>query len=1008
MFCGRDAARAAVATLMMLALGGGNAAAQYFGMNKVRYETFDFKVAATEHFDIYHYPAEKAAVDEAARMAERWYARLSTILGHRLPNKQPLILYAAHPHFRQTNAIPGFLGESTGGVTEAFKRRIVLPFAGPLAGTDHVLGHELVHAFQYDLGGRLGRGISQLPLWFIEGMAEYLSVGPLDPVTAMWMRDAVAREDLPDIEDLNSPEYFPYRYGHALWSYLAGRWGDEVVGTILRAAIQERNAIGGIETVTGVDVETLSQDWHRALSRAYAPVLEVIGRGDTGSRRAILTSENSGELNVAPSLSPDGRHVAFLSERDLFSIDLFLADTETGRIVRKLVATATDPHLDSLQFMHSAGAWSPSGRRLALAAISKGQPVLLILDAERGETEAEIALPSLGEVFAPTWAPDERALAFSAMDGGVTDLFVYRLETAALERLTSDLHADLQPAWSPDGRRLAFVTDRFSNRLSTLAFGHYELALIDVASREVRRLPLFDTGKHINPQWSPDGRSIYFVSDRTGIPNVYRADAGGGAAEQLTNLTTGVAGITALSPALSVAGRTGELAFSVFEDGGYRVELMADAGRAARAPIGEPAYRAAALLPPERAASDVAAAIGSPAAGLPDAPVRGVEDYRPGLSLDYVGQPTLVAGSDPFGTFVGGGTSLLFSDMLGDHTVAAQVQVNGGFRDIGGQIGYVNRSSRWLWGAVLEQIPYVSGFAAEAVQTIDGEPALVRQIERFRQTDRQLSGLLAYPFSRAARVEFSAGMRQIAFDREVDVIAASLATGRILRDEQRDLAGPDSLTLGQSSVALVYDASVFGLMSPLTGRRARFEVSPTFGSLNFSEVLADYREYWMPARPFTLAVRGLHFGRYGADAQDPRLSPLFLGYSNLVRGYEFDSFSAADCTPSAQGGCSEIERLIGSRLAVGNVELRFPLVGAFNGEIDYGGLPIEGLVFADAGIAWSGGDPRLSGVDRRVVSSAGVGLRAALGFVIVEVDAVRPFDRPGKGWVFQFGFRPGF
>ena len=168
--------------------------AQYFGRNKVQYERFDFKVLATEHFDIYYYPEEEAAVRLAARMGERWHARLTRLLQHELIGRQPLILYAAHPHFQQTNIL-GEIGEGTGGVTEGTRRRVILPFAGGLAETDHVLGHELVHAFQYDMtsvtdrrGRSIGSGLQGLPLWFIEGMAEYLSLGPIDSNTAMWGR----------------------------------------------------------------------------------------------------------------------------------------------------------------------------------------------------------------------------------------------------------------------------------------------------------------------------------------------------------------------------------------------------------------------------------------------------------------------------------------------------------------------------------------------------------------------------------------------------------------------------------------------------------------------------------------------------------------------------------------------------------------------------------------------------------------------------------------------------
>jgi hypothetical protein len=174
--------------------------AQYFGRTPVQWERLEFQVLKTEHFDIYYYPEEQAATEQVGRMAERWYARLSRLLGHEMKERQPLVLYASHPHFQQTNTIGGAPGEGTGGVTEAFKRRIVLPMGASLAETDHVLGHELVHAFQYAMTGQgkvtstSAPGVLTMPLWFVEGMAEYLSVGPVDAHTAMWMRDAARRE----------------------------------------------------------------------------------------------------------------------------------------------------------------------------------------------------------------------------------------------------------------------------------------------------------------------------------------------------------------------------------------------------------------------------------------------------------------------------------------------------------------------------------------------------------------------------------------------------------------------------------------------------------------------------------------------------------------------------------------------------------------------------------------------------------------------------------------------
>jgi hypothetical protein len=496
-------------------LGPARAEAQYFGQNRVQHNTFEFQVLKTEHFDIYHYPEERPAVELAARLAERWYARLAGVFDHQLEGRQPLILYGSHPHFRETNVIGADPGEGTGGVTEPLKRRIVLPFAGGLAETDHVLGHELVHAFQFDISTQVSRGggggpggtLNRLPLWFVEGMAEYLSLGRVDTQTAMWLRDAVARDDLPNVRELDDPEYFPYRYGHAFWAYVGSRWGDRAVKDLLVESIRG-GLPEGFAQVLGMDDQAFSAEWHEALGKIYAPALEATQPATAFARPLIARKAADGDrgqatggrLNVSPSLSPDGSRIVFLSERQLFSIDMYLADARTGEIIRQIVRTATDPHFDSLQFLGSSGAWSPDGRQFLFAAISSGKPVLTILDAQDGRTVREITLDGVDEIFNPSWSPDGRRVVYSAIAGGLIDLYGFDTTSDSVERLTNDAFAELDVSWSPDGSRIAFSTDRFTSDLDQLTFGGYRLAALDLASREIRHISTFESGRQTNPE----------------------------------------------------------------------------------------------------------------------------------------------------------------------------------------------------------------------------------------------------------------------------------------------------------------------------------------------------------------------------------------------------------------------------------------------------------------------------------------------------------------------------
>ena len=1017
-------------TLSLVALP---TAAQGFGRNAVQYENFHFKVLKTQHFDVYFYDKEAEAAAQAARMAERWYTRISAVLRHQLSGRQPLILYADHPDFEQTNVLGEQPGEGTGGVTESLKRRIILPMGASLAETDHVIGHELTHAFQYDITG-VGRGsmataLNRVPLWFIEGMAEYVSIGPVDPHTTMWMRDAVRRAELPKFRDLENPRYFPYRWGQSFWAFLGGTYGDDIVGTLLRAAGRTGNVQAALEQMTHRPVDSLVAEWHRELTADAREVAAATGVELPADRariqrerqtpvtvagaRLIVSPGKEQHYNLAPSLSPDGRRMVYVSDAGLFSYDLYLANADNGRTIRKLVSATRDPHLESLQFINSAGAWDADGNRFVFGAVVTGQPALRIVKGDNGDVVKEIKFPSLGEIFNPTWSPDGNQIAFSAQVGGLTDLFVYDVASGQLQRLTEDPYADLEPAWSPDGRQIAFVTDRFGTSLEQLSYGDYQLAVIDAhPGGHITQLPHLPGAKHINPQWSPDGASLYFLGDPGGITNVYRLSLGDGTIAQVTNVFTGVSGITALSPALSVAQKAQRAVFTVYTGGGWAIQALDDVQALAGGPVKPLPIAAAALPPRDRTAvgTGIAAAIKDPAPGLPPESTvlsNAVKAYHPKLTLDFVAQPNLAVATDRFGTYVGGGITLYWSDMLGDHSLVTMAQVNGRISDFAALVAYGNRKSRLNWGVSALQIPYITGaFGA----FIDNNGNYVEEVERFKQTDREISGGVVYPFNRSQRLEVSAGLQQFSFAHEIRITGFDQFSGAVVFDSTHHFPVPPSLTLIATSAALVHDYSFFGATGPILGNRWRLEVDPTFGNLRFVTALGDYRKYVMPVRPFTVAGRIMHVGRYGRDADDGRMYPLFIGYPSLVRGYDFGSFNASECTSSTS--CPVFDQLIGSKILVGNLELRFPPLGLLGiGGGYYGFLPLEAGLFYDAGVAWTSteGAQLFGNGPRKIVRSAGVSLRMnLLGYAIGQMDFVHPFDRPQKNWMIRFSLTQGF
>jgi dipeptidyl aminopeptidase/acylaminoacyl peptidase len=968
--------------------------AQYFGRNKVRYDRFDFRIIQTEHFDIYYYAQEEDAARHASRMAERWYARFSNVLEHTFLHRQPLVLYASHPHFAQTNVTPAVPGEGTGGLTERNKTRIVMPFAAGLDATDHVLGHEIAHAFQIDMVRRAGRDAFSLPGWFIEGMAEYLSVGPDDSHTAMWLRDASAHRRLPTVEQLNQPRYSPYRYGQAFWTYFAGRYGDKVLARVLRSKV--RDAVRRLEEVSGVGRDQLTTDWHESVS---ADNQDRDARVISPTRLATFARDGA-RLHVAPSLSPDGRYLMFMSERDRLSLDLFLANGETGALIRKMVSTATDPHFDSLQYIHSSGAWDSAGKRFAMATLSGGRPVLVIVDVSQPNDRKEIPLDDLGEIYNPSWSPDGQRIVFSALKGGLSDLFLYSFATGKVEQLTADPYADLHPAWSPDGRTIALTTDRFTSRIDDLYFGALRIGLLDIDTGVIRPLVMDQPrAKQVSPQWSPDGSGVYFISDRDGTSNVYRAEVVSGALRQVTDVPGGVTGITSTSPALAVAARAGTLAFSVYRNGRYEIETLHESA-ALHGPLVEVDHQPETLEP----AGTLTGLLANSQFGLPAKTTFASTTYNDRLRLEAVAPPFIGAATGSgFGSALRASVGVSFADTLRDRQLQAAVRLGTDVDDLALQVAYTNGAGRWDWGVAAGIVPTRFVGARRAIAR--AQELITRETRHLLYTHQWAKVAAQYDLNRTQRLEFGLGVRRTGLEWQAITRVIDPAEGRTISRSLDEMRAGRPIVVAETDVAFVHDTAISGPTSPVLGQRLRIGVEPALGGLMFADVHVDARRYLMPVRPVTLAIRAEHVGRYGSDAGDKRLTPLVATLQTRVRGYSLSSFAAEECGVAATT-CSPLDELTGSRLGLLNVELRAPIFGLLTGDLNYGPVPIEAIAFADAGFLWT---PRSGApAERDRFRSAGAGARINVGGFVFEATAARVFDRPDKNWTASVLLRPGF
>jgi len=1045
-----------VALLTLLSAPPSSAGAQYFGRNKVQYEKFDWKILRSDHFDNFFYPPESLIVNDAGRMAERWYTRHSDTFRHAFDRKS-LIFYADHPDFEQTNVIGEQLGEETGGVTEGLRTRVIMPFTGIYADNDHVLGHELVHVFQYNIAegapqGGLAR-LNALPGWLIEGMAEYFSLGRNDPLTAMWMRDAVMRNKFPTIKQLTTdPRFFPYRYGQALWAYVGGKWGDRAIVDVYRTALR----VGwdaALVRVLGINDDSLSKEWAAANRAMYLPQIAGRTKPDSEGKTIIgLGRKLSEQQNVSPSVSSDGNYLAFVTQRNLFTTDIYIADAHTGKLIKKLGGPESDPHLDAISFINSSGDWSPDASKFAFIVFANGNNEIAIMDTRSTKVDRRIKLTGVGAMSHVSWSPDGRTLAISGQHGGIGDLFLLDLQTEQVRQLTNDRNADIQPAWSPDGRTIAFATDRGPQTdFNTMKFSPLEIATIDVASGQIKVYSPFPRAKHnINPQWTPDGRELYFVSDPDGIPNIYRMNLATNEVRRITNSATGISGITSISPTLTVAQKTGRVLFTVFEAQGFTIRALEPSeamGQPAVVSTDSAQVALGSELPPgDVTRSLVMTYLADPIDGLVSGNDFRVTPYKPSFQLDALGQPSVgVVAGGPFGTGVAGGVSAFFGDQLSDQQIATAIQANGTVRDIGGAVYYTNLRNRWNYGAGLEHVPYLTGGIVYDTATVNGQLCQYCAIDQIleRIYIDQASLFSQYPLDQTRRVEFNVSATRLGFQAEVDKIITDPSQQVVVGEERQNMPAPPAIYYAQPEVAFVGDNSFAAYTSPVAGQRYRLSYSPTIGNISFQTLLADYRRYLF-MRPATFAFRVLHYGRYGKDAESGRISPLYLGEETLIRGYGFGSITSEECLVGAsqQSTCPVFDRMLGSRLGVFNAELRIPLIGSSEfGLLNFPFLPTEIAPFFDAGVAYTSNqapDWRFStnpsdaaqrvsancqnslpqqninsfGIactDRIPVMSTGVSARVNfLGYMIFEAYLAHPFQRPGKSWVWGFQLAPGW
>jgi len=894
----------------------------YFGKNLVRYDKFDWSIYKTDHFEIYYYSAEEKHLERVAAYAESAYQQISADLKHDLAFKVPLIIFKTHSEFEQENVIPGEAREGVGAFAEPTRNRMLLPLDSPPDLLYHLIVHELTHIFEFDI---IPQSLirQSTPLWVAEGLSDYMT-GTWRPIDLMTVRDAAVADIIPKLSrmegygETDNPRLV-YNLGHAAFEFIESKWGKEGMRQFLFS--MRRNVVGGGDsayvTAFQVDGDEFDQLFTKYLKARFKPFRDKDTPLEFGKNYAPKPERTSfmDGFSVEPSPSGDLLAMATVNRKDM-ALDLVLVSAKDGKVIRNLT-----PGFDQgmgFDYIVMPGerwvsvpwmGWAPAGDRLAYVVRREKFKTIIIQNVISRRIEKRLELNTVDEPESPTFSPDGKKLAFSAIRDGITDIFSVEIDTGNVENLTKDDFADYAPTYAPDGKSMVYLArisgnekifklDLVSGKKTQLTFGTHDDAAARFVDAETIIFPstATDPNKAVDPEVARNG----------GIYNLWTLNLKTGELKQWTDVIGG-----AFSPAILRDGSTTRTAFVAYAKGDYGVYML---------------DRKEPVLDTNSSDFGAPGPVIDFQAPLSHTLIRENSKKKGSwekLFLD--GMPPIAVGVTSGGNFFGG-TAVSFTDVLGDKRIDLMIGSMSQYRQFGMSVTNLEHRLQYaLQGYWQDEFYYaqLSGLYYDPIY----DPYIDRSQATSTRSMRGATVFAIYPLSKYTRFELSGGFAYIK-ESYNDPALQDYSNGY-----QQAAYGQSLFRTGwfaPLNVAVVQETTVFREYGPLSGRtfRLNYEAAPPISKgLSWQTVDGDVRRYFKLASNGVFAVRAKGFHSWGST---PSYS--YFGGNSEMRGYDYLQF-------------------IGSNAWFADAELRFPLVEAMATPVGIMG-GIRGVFYFNVGGAW--------------------------------------------------------
>lgn len=413
--------------------------------NAVQHQDFVWKYLKTDNFYIYFTQKNDSLAQFAALEAEKHYTYLYKMMDYYPETKIALIIYTSVTDFQQSNIQPPNIKHPEGGITEMVSAKCVVYFEGSYVKFAQQIRKNLCLTFLNDMmyGGSLPNTIQSslflnIPAWFNEGLAEYLTEGWNDTY-AYYLRDAIIYNKIHSFMDIQGQ--YAGKTGSSVWYFIAQKYSPDRIADILYMVRSSRNVLHGIEYTLNTEITTLFSEYIAFYQKKYEEHLKTFE-----SKENYITVQNTNSF----AISPDGNYLAYTTNhKGIIKVWVKNIQTQKKHLV---VRSGMRTDINELSFWNIPLSWSNDGNILAIAYSDKGKTRLMLYN-KNSHLKKTLKTGTLKQILSINWNSDNTQLVLAAVKNAQSDIFVLPLG-GSLRQITNTKYDDISACFGTNNNEL--------------------------------------------------------------------------------------------------------------------------------------------------------------------------------------------------------------------------------------------------------------------------------------------------------------------------------------------------------------------------------------------------------------------------------------------------------------------------------------------------------------------------------------------------------------------------